>query len=866
MFNFTNKPKRSTMGRRSCAAALAVTLLASTSYEAFAANPPIVLPPGIMSMIGPLLDPILAGPPDQVWPKLSGVLAGFAPDIYAALNGPLTQLNTVQPDLIPKLIKAAVPLLADPNSVTAGVLSDLLTAIIPQAAPGAPLNPLVQPGGFLDAQLKTTLAPFLKQGGIADDLLGKGKPLAYLLKPGGLLAGLAAPGEPFEAFANEPDPTPPPVVAPVANTTPPPDTTAAVVAPPVEAPPVVAQPVVAPSVVAPPPIVVPKVVVPANTPIASTYGPGSTVDAADIKTGPVAVDGATIVFNKPSTVDNVIASAAGGLTVDTEANGVLAGAISGPGGLTKIGGATLTLSAINTYTGDTDVKSGLLNIAGSLVNSTIVVENGATLGGSGTAFQIHALSGGAVSPGNSIGTLHAGTGGVQMDPGSIYHVEIDKDGRSDRISTQGAASIGGAKLVVTREFSTAALSMADLADINQTYDILDAAGGISGKFDTSSLPHYVFFDIGVDYSNVTSVMLTVGRNGLTFAAVGSTPNQRAVGAGVQGLGNGNPLYGMMLSSSSVDDARAMEQQLSGEIHGDVLGEVLDDSAMIRNAVIDRLNNRDPEGSAFWFKAIDSFGSTASDGNAAKVKRQTDGLSAGVDASLGGSWLAGVAGNYEATPLQTKGAGSASMQSYHFALYTGGDLGGLSLHLGGAYGHYTAKTTRLIPFLSAAETARGNTDQTQVFGEVGYPIVSDDTTIEPFVDLSYTDVHLASFAETEGLGALEARGQSIDRMQSILGGRYQVSFHDNDTIFTPNVTLGWVHNFSGITPGVRMGFVDGPVHAFTIDGVSTNADAALIRAGLDAAIGSGFNLGVGYEGQIGERTQDHAVRLSIRMNY
>jgi hypothetical protein len=178
MFNFTNKPKRSTMGRRSCAAALAVTLLASTSYEAFAANPPIVLPPGIMSMIGPLLDPILAGPPDQVWPKLSGVLAGFAPDIYAALNGPLTQLNTVQPDLIPKLIKAAVPLLADPNSVTAGVLSDLLTAIIPQAAPGAPLNPLVQPGGFLDAQLKTTLAPFLKQGGIADDLLGKGKPLA----------------------------------------------------------------------------------------------------------------------------------------------------------------------------------------------------------------------------------------------------------------------------------------------------------------------------------------------------------------------------------------------------------------------------------------------------------------------------------------------------------------------------------------------------------------------------------------------------------------------------------------------------------------------------------------------------------------
>ncbi|HEV2652171.1 MAG TPA: hypothetical protein VGU69_12990 [Rhizomicrobium sp.] len=595
MFNFTNKPKRSILGRRSRAAALAVTLLAGTSYTAFAADPPS----GLMAMIGPMLNPILAGPSNQVWPQLSGLLKMFKPDMYDALNGPLTQLNTIQPDLIPKLIKSAMPLLAGADSVTADALNDLLSAIIPQAAPGAPLNPLIQPGGFLDNQLKTTLAPFLAPGGVADQLLGKGKPLADLLKPGGLLAGLAAPGGPFEAFANEPDPAaPPPVEAPPPATTTSPEPTAPVVAPPpVVGPPVEAQPVVAPVTPTSTAPVAPVVIAPANTPMASTYGLGTTVDAADIKTGPVVMDGATVVFNKPSTVGNAITSAAGGLTVDTEANGELAGVISGPGGLTKAGDATLKLSAINTYTGDTDLKSGLLNVAGSLVNSTVVVENGATLGGTGTVYQIHTKAGAAVSPGNSIGTLKVGSGGVQMDPGSIYHVEIDKDGRSDRIATQGAASIGGAKLVVTREFSNAALTMADLAGINQTYDILDAAGGISGKFDTASLPHYAFFDIAVDYSNVTSVMLTVGRNGLTFAAVGNTPNQRAIGAGVEGLGNGNPLYGVMLSSASTDDARTMEQQLSGEIHGDVLGEVLDDSAMIRNAVIDRLNNRDPEGSA-----------------------------------------------------------------------------------------------------------------------------------------------------------------------------------------------------------------------------------------------------------------------------
>ncbi len=866
MFDTTNtKSSRLSFGRRSRAAALAVALLGSTTYSAYA----VVIPPGIdITPFLPLIYKMLDMPPAEIVSTISGLGPMVAADIWPSLSGPLNALLAADPTAITSVIKAAIPLLVDPAHLDKGKLNDLINAILPDAKVGGPLYDLVQPGGFLDHELKDPkFSQYLLPGGIGEQLLGKDGPLAYLLEPGNVLAGLAGPGGSLAAFA------PAPVTAAPTAPPPPPDTTAPAVNPaPTDAPiapiaPTAPVNTTVPGDNSPPPVVAPTVVAPANTPMANAYGPGTTVDAADITAGPFSMDDATLVFSTPSTLSNTITSAAGGLTVDTEANGVLAGVITGPGGLTKIGNAELTLSAINSYNGDTDVKAGLLNNDGTLVNSTIIVENNATLGGTGTAFGVHAKPGGTIAPGHSIGTLHIGTGGLQMDKGSIYHVEIDADGHSDKIVTQGAALIGGAKLMVTAEFGNAALQLADLENIDQTYDILDAANGVSGKFDISSMPHYAFFDIGVDYSNVTSVMLTVGRNGLTFADVGKTPNQRAMGYGVEGLGSDNPLYDMMLSSPTIEDARTLEQQLSGEIHGDVLGEVLDDSAMIRNAVIDRLNNRDPEGSAFWLKAIDSFGSTGSDGNAAKVKRQTDGLSAGVDTSLGGSWLAGVAGNYEATPLQTKGAGSASIQSYHFALYTGGDVYGLSLHLGAAYGHYTAKTTRLVPLLSLVETGRENADQTQMFGELGYPIVNGDTTIEPFLDLSYTDAHLASFAETEDLGALNARGQSIDRMQSILGGRYSLAFRDNDTVFSPNITLGWMHNFSGITPGVRMGFVDGPADdTFTVDGVSTNADAAFIRAGLDAAIGSGFNLGVGYEGQIGERTQDHAVRLSIRMNY
>jgi autotransporter-associated beta strand protein len=77
--------------------------------------------------------------------------------------------------------------------------------------------------------------------------------------------------------------------------------------------------------------------------------------------------------------------------------------ISGGGVVNQDGGGTLTLSGANTYTGDTNVNAGGLNIAGTLT-SDVIVANGATVSGSG--LSTGALSGaGAVGPGNSPGIL-----------------------------------------------------------------------------------------------------------------------------------------------------------------------------------------------------------------------------------------------------------------------------------------------------------------------------------------------------------------------------------------------------------------------------------------------------------------------------
>lgn len=66
------------------------------------------------------------------------------------------------------------------------------------------------------------------------------------------------------------------------------------------------------------------------------------------------------------------------VTNATKAYTFVGAAITGLGGLTKLGAASLTLSNTNTYSGSTTVNGGTLTLNGSISNSSVTVANGAT--------------------------------------------------------------------------------------------------------------------------------------------------------------------------------------------------------------------------------------------------------------------------------------------------------------------------------------------------------------------------------------------------------------------------------------------------------------------------------------------------------
>jgi subtilase-type serine protease len=544
--------------------------------------------------------------------------------------------------------------------------------------------------------------------------------------------------------------------------------------------------------------------------------------------------------------------------------------IAGHGGLTKQGIGTLVLTGANTYAGPTLVNQGRLAINGSLLSAVTVNDSG-ILGGNGRIGALTAKSGGTVAPGNSIGTLQV-AGDVTFERGSTYAVELSPT-RSDQIVAGGKAVIDGATVSLSLENSPTLLTTGEVKSLlGHQYNILQAAGGIQGQFG-AVLPNYLFIGGALDYS-ANGVQLAVERNAASFASVGQTPNQRAVAAAAEQLGAGNSLYETLLLSPTAAVAQQAFQQLSGEIHPAIGTLLLNDSRYLRDAVGERLRERDlfdagaptDDRSNAWVKVLGAWGKSDGGHDNASSTSSIGGLLAGVDGLITEDTRLGFVTGYSDSSLSL-GDGthsSASVDSYHLGAYVGHEIDALRLSVGGAYSWHRIDVKRELQLgdVSGKQKSKRDATTAQLFTEAAYRLDLQPLALEPFANLAYVHLNSDSFTEKGDAAALKGGEDNRDAVLSTLGLRASkaIALSDKQQLELSG-TLGWQHNLSNTRSEDHLAFANGNT-GFSVQSVSLDRNAAVIGARAGLAVAQDVRLSLDYNGLLGSHEKDHGVGLTL----
>ncbi len=237
------------------------------------------------------------------------------------------------------------------------------------------------------------------------------------------------------------------------------------------------------------------------------------------------------------------------LTVNAAAGTTYAGLLSGSGGLTKQGVASLRLSGLNTYTGATTVTAGTLALGANnvLANGTQVVVNGGTLA---LTTRRDTVAGVQLQSGSITGTTGVLTSATDFDLQSGTVTGVLGGAVALNKSTGGTVLLSGANTYTgATNINSGTLRLGAASRIADTSAVTVASGAL---FDLNSFAETVGSVAGGGDITLGSATLTAGGNGASTTysgALSGTGGLTKTGAGVMTLSGANTYSGVTTISA-----------------------------------------------------------------------------------------------------------------------------------------------------------------------------------------------------------------------------------------------------------------------------------------------------------------------------
>lgn len=573
----------------------------------------------------------------------------------------------------------------------------------------------------------------------------------------------------------------------------------------------------------------------------------------------------------------------------------------------KLGNGVWTLTGNDPSSRAWAVNAGTLSVAGALGGSAFTVNNGGTLGGTGTTGAVTVNSGGTLAPGanGAPGTLTIG-GNLAFQAGSFYLAQLnpttvllaDVDGSANL--TGGTVKIGG------------------LAKFNTAYTILHADGGLGGTTFAGVIMPNISLQLGYSATDVT---LTI--NAVTLG-LGTTlnPNQQAVANSINDVFNKSgtlptggilPLFG--LTGTALANALT---QVSGEVatgsqqttfdamtlfmgmltdpfiggrdgFGGVVAAVpFADESMAYAAGRTRserereayaaVHSKAPQVAAFvprWSVWAAGFtGQQSTSGNAIVGTQNTNssiyGGTVGADYRFSPSTIAGFALAGGGTNFRTGNLGDGHSDLFQAGAFIRHTMDAAYVTGALAYGWQDIVTDRFVRVAGLDHLrARFNANTWSARLEGGYRFDVQGLGFTPYAAGQYTAFELPAYAEQAVLGsnafALAYNARTVSNTRSELGIRADRSFTLKDSIFTLRGRAAWAHDFDPSREAAAT-FQTLPGASFVVNGAAMAPNSALTSASAEWKWRNGISAAATFEGEFSELTRSYAGKGVVRYTW
>lgn len=624
-----------------------------------------------------------------------------------------------------------------------------------------------------------------------------------------------------------------------------------------------------------------------------------TMQGGGIATGVTMAMTRNVVVNKSVSIDSPYGGSNFGGTFTVDSGAVLTlrdNTISGTGDILKNGAGTLDIrSAVTDARTLTQVDSGLLkiNAAGNYVTQQLVVNSGASLGGSGTIVGT-VVNNGQLVPGNSIGTLTIVGDLIQGDSG-VYGLEVDT-ARSDNLVVTGNIVLDGTVNIIT--------DPTDKLD-GQTFTIARAEGSVSGEYDeVTDLSPFLFETLHYDPNSI-SVSFT-----RDFTAPATTANEAAVGAYLNGIylpidqGDlDNVFYALDNTVTAAAGAKAL-QLLSGETLGNGMTADALQRGQFTRALEDRIAGRrfgigqnavtaattvqatggaasglagavqaaDAPDSRSAFTGVSTWarvlGGPAFVRGTGAFDMTSVGVLVGVDKSFGDS-LIGMSLAYGNFNADGNDGSSTSADTYGVSLY--GSLQNGQWFADGtlSYNYADYSTERQITFGTLSRTAIGSPSGNDLSASVkaGAHLSFSQIMVEPSLGFDWYRIDRGSFSESSaGSAGLSVRSQTMDLYMPSVGARLATRFEAGAFTITPEIAARYYYNFGDTDAKTQASLIGAPAGSFEVESAGIGRNIGVLSAGIAAETAQNLRLTGQYELAVSGSSTAHTFSAGFKYTW